>query len=65
MRFEGALQAMREGKKVRCPSVSKNIFSFVRWSQTFYVEEYGANLHPTYSFGSCLILATDWEIVDD
>lgn len=65
MRFEEALKAMRKGKKVRCPSLSKNIFYFARWTQTFYIKECVGNSYPTYSFGISLILATDWEIVND
>lgn len=42
--------------------MSKNIFSFARWIQTFHIKEYEGNSYPTYSFGISLILATDWRL---
>lgn len=64
MRFEEALKAMREGKKVRCPSLSKNIFQLEPWSNQFFVND-GLSLLPIYGIKNKFILSTDWEIVDD
>lgn len=39
MKFEQAMQAMREGKKVRCPSLSPNTFEFNQFARRFFVDD--------------------------
>lgn len=45
MKFEDALKAMREGKKVRCLSLSPNTFELEPWTKRFFVND-GMNLLP-------------------
>lgn len=62
-KFEDALKAMREGKKVRCPSLSPNTFEFEPWTKRFFVND-GLALLPIYGIKDEYILAEDWEIVE-
>lgn len=39
MKFEDALKAMREGKKVRCLSLSPNTFELEPWTKRFFVND--------------------------
>lgn len=64
MRFEEALEAMRERKKVRCPSLSPNTFKLDQWSRRFFVND-GMNLLPIYGIKDEYLLAEDWEVVDE
>ena len=64
MRFEEAFKAMREGKKVKCPSLSPNTFEFNQWARRFFVND-GMCLLPIYGIKDEYLLAEDWEIVDD
>lgn len=64
MKFEEALKAMREGKRVRCPSLSKNIFELEPWTKQFFVND-GLSLMPIYGIKDKFILADDWEVVND
>lgn len=64
MRFEEALKAMREGKKVKCPSLSPNTFEFNQQARGFFIND-GMNLLPIYGIKDEYLLAEDWEIVDD
>lgn len=57
MKFEDALKAMREGKKVRCLSLSPNTFELEPWTKRFFVND-GMNLLPIYG------IKDDWEIVE-
>lgn len=62
MKFELALKAMREGKKVRCPSLSRNTFELELFTKQFYVND-GLNLLPLYFIKDKYILSNDWEVV--
>ncbi|MCM1497320.1 MAG: hypothetical protein NC124_02525 [Clostridium sp.] len=64
MTFEEALKNMREGKKVRCPSLSENTFELNVWNESFIVDD-GISLLPLYGLKIKYILANDWEIVND
>lgn len=64
MRFEEALKSMRDGKKVRCPSLSRNTFQLEPWSNQFFVND-GLSLLPIYGIKDKFILAEDWEVVCD
>ena len=64
MGFEEALKAMKEGKKVRCPSLSPNTFELEPQSRRFFVND-GLNLLPIYGIKDEYLLSEDWEIVDE
>lgn len=64
MRFEQAMQGMREGKKVKCPSLSPNTFELNQWSRRFFVND-GMNLLPIYGIKDEYLLSEDWEFVDE
>lgn len=57
------LKAMREGKKVRCLSLSPNTFELEPWTKRFFVND-GMNLLPIYGIKDEYLLADDWEIVE-
>lgn len=64
MRFEEALKAMREGKKVKRPYMTQNLVI----TETKGREQYILIYHYDYGFvpyraDSADILAEDWEIV--
>lgn len=54
---------MREGKKVRCLSLSPNTFELEPWTKRFFVND-GMNLLPIYGIKDEYLLADDWEIVE-
>lgn len=64
MKFEDALKAMREGKKVRCLSLSPNTFELEPWTKRFFVND-GMNLLPIYGIKDEYLLSEDWEFVDE
>lgn len=66
MRFEDALKAMREGKKVKRPCMTQNLVI----TKTEWGEQYILIYHYDYGFipyraDSADILAEDWEIVEN
>ena len=66
MRFEDALKAMREGKKVKRPCMTQNLTITETESGEHYILIY----HYDYGFvpyraDSADILAEDWEIVEN
>lgn len=64
MRFEDALKAMRDGKKVRCPSLSPNTFELIPWTKQFFVND-GLSEIPISGITIKFLLTEDWEIVQD
>lgn len=59
MKFEEALAAMREGKKVRLSGWLENSYIFLR--KDFFVEENGSG----YEIPNSQILDEDWEIYEE
>ena len=62
MKFDQALKAMREGKRVNAPSLSPNCFYLI--NNHFFVYDGMAEL-PIYGIKDEYLLAEDWEVVDD
>ena len=64
MKFEQALQAMREGKKVRRKSIENAEYFIKNKKMMCKYFAYGEYKYDSYIFFS-EILAEDWEVVDD
>lgn len=63
MKFEKALKAMREGKKVKCDD--HRLFYIDEWEDicedNIFIGEVG---YPA-TFTSCEIMSENWEVIDD
>lgn len=63
MRFEEALKAMREGKRVRCEDY--RIFYVDEWEDIREDNPFTGAVDYPASFISTEIMSENWEIVDD
>lgn len=65
MRFEEALKAMREGKKVNpnCYKDSKYIYYLDRNGKQIILILYGNEVATTFNYQE--IMSEDWEIIDE